>query len=122
MAIARDDFYSWYEFECFLGDCILNDGDISERVTVLHVNDWIRSDMTTNCKSWKTALKRFFSVLREHCFYGWYESIRESCENGVFSADDMTLANGKKNPGFSWCYGVEQLDDDIWYIFLNIKP
>lgn len=37
----------------------------------------------TECKSWKTAIRRFFKSLTDYPeFNGWQDGILESCENG----------------------------------------
>ena len=116
--MTRRDFTSFEEFE-YSGIA-----GRDEVVTVITENDWIKSDLMTNCKNLKTALRRFFKALdpenNNPAFYGWHEAISESCENGYFTANDSVLADGSRNEFPSWAYGVEQIDDGRWYIFLNV--
>lgn len=89
----------------------------------------ISVDITTKCKTWKTALNRFEKAFAEYddSIKDWAQGMRESCEAGYFK--DVTLP--------SWCtteeelkefnefgvysWGVEEIDDGEWYIFLNIS-
>ena len=120
MKMARDDFKSWEGYEAFLGACETNGLDMSERVSVLTVGDgWMRCDLITHCRSWRTALKRFFSVLSEPVFSGWFESMWDACECGAFCGNDHVP--GKPYDEVSWAYGVERLDDGVWYIYLNVR-
>ena len=81
-----------------------NLSSIDEKVFVLYDSrGWICSDCTTACKSYKTALRRFFKVLTENsetALSGWYAEILESCENGYFKMSDT-------ESGFHW--GVEEV-------------
>ena len=92
---------------------------------------WYDCDLTTSCKSYKTAIRRFFKAISDYAknesenahyfktvydfdesvFSGWAECMLESCENGYF-ADNA--------PG-SFAWGVEWVDEGRWYIFLNVK-
>jgi len=88
--------------------------NLDECVFTVSENEWYKCDLTTFCKSYKTAIKRFFKVLSdldEGVFSGWAECMLESCENGYF-ADNA--------PG-SFAWGVEWVDEGRWYIFLNVK-
>lgn len=92
-----------------------NLSSIDEKVFVLYdSHGWICSDCTTACKSYKTALRRFFKVLTENnetVLSGWYAEILESCENGYFQMSDT-------ESGFHW--GVEEVSEGVWYVYLNI--
>lgn len=91
-----------------------------EEVTVIRENGWIKTDVMTECKSWKTALRRFFKALADvpeiSC---WYEAMRESAENGYFKQNDFTLGFGERNEFPSYAFEIEALDENLWYIFLN---
>ena len=66
-----------------------------------HCNN-LCADLMTECKSWKTAIRRFFKSLADYPeFNGWQDGILESCENGYFS-------------------DKETYYDDCWYICLNV--
>lgn len=77
----------------------------------------VAMDMFTECKSCKTALRRFLKTFGEVNgeVKDWVEGIRESCENGYFS--DRTEYH--ENGAFSW--GVEEIMEGYWYVFLNIS-
>lgn len=96
-----------------------------ETLTVVTENGWIKADLMTECKSWKTALRRFFKALDPNNaeeFKGWYECMRESAENGYFKMNDSRMADGSRNPYMSFAWEIEEMDDGEWYIFLNIHP
>ena len=76
------------------------------------------ADMFTECKSFKTALKRFekaFGNVNGEV-KAWVEGMRESCENKYFHEKEMSFPQGGT---YSW--GVEEVDEGRWYIFLNIS-
>lgn len=88
----------------------------------------ISLDMFTECKSYKTALKRFAKAFDEieksAGIETWVEGMKESCENGYF-ADKLTYwdkeeerRRAKEFGTYAW--GVEQIDERLWYVFLNI--
>lgn len=114
--MKRYDFYSFDEFD--------QSGTAGEyeALTVLHKSGWIKCDIMTECKSYKTALRRFFKMIGDDPhFEGWYESMREAAENGYFKMNDFVMGNGEKNPLPGYAYEIEELDEGLWYIFLNIK-
>lgn len=124
MKFKRRDFDSMDAFF----EVMPYENDDENVVTVVHERNWYKCDIMTDCKSWKTALKRFFSVLSEPVFNGWYESMRECAENGMFSANDSILANHEANPDWCYSFGIECVDDGewtnskpTWYIFLNVR-
>lgn len=113
-------FKSFEEFEAWADH---ND----ESVPVLIDDGWKRSmDMTTECKSWKVALRRFakeFQTVPE--VNEWIPGIRESAESGYFS-DSLTYYDKdyeyeiiRKHGSYS--YGIEKIDEGRWYIFLNLS-
>ena len=74
------------------------------------------ADLETNCKSYKTALKRFFKALTDYPqFAEWEEQLNENCKEGCFQ--DFEKQNGEYNGG--WHFTVEQ-NDDSFYICLNV--
>lgn len=117
--MKRYDFNGFEEF---------SDAEVAgewEALTVVTENGWIKADLMTECKSWKTALRRFFKALDPDSaeeFEGWYECMRESAENGYFKGNDFTMADGSRNPYTSYVWEIEEMNDGEWYIFLNIHP
>lgn len=117
--MKRYDFNNFEEF---------SEAEVSgewEALTVVAENGWINADLMTECKSWKTALRRFFKVLDPNNaeeFEGWYECMRECAENGYFKMNDSRMADGSHNPYMSFAWEIEEMDDGEWYIFLNIHP
>lgn len=91
----------------------------------------ISIDMFTDCKSYKTALRRFEKTFREVSgeISVWIECMMESCENGCFedttgwkpawSNDPEEIKAHSKKGAYSW--GVEETSDGYWYLFLNIS-
>lgn len=70
-----------------------------EEVTVIRENGWIKCDLMTECKSYKTALRRFFKALANVSeVSGWYEDMNESAENGYFQMNDNMMADGTPEP------------------------
>ena len=89
----------------------------------------ISMDMFTECKSFKTALRRFEKIFRnvdaDAGVSEWIEGIRESCQNGFFK-DAMTMWDKAEEQRIartfgSYSWGVEEIDDGLWYIFLNVS-
>jgi hypothetical protein len=116
MKMKRYDFTSFEQFE--------QSGTAGEYevVTVIDEYGWMKSDIITECRSWKIALRRFFEALGEDSrLEGWYESMREGAENGYAQLNDFTLGNGNRNDCPSYAYEIEEIQDGVWYIFLNIK-
>lgn len=113
--MKRNDFNSFEDFH--------NSGTAGnyEELTVVHENGWIKCDLLTECKSWKTALRRFFKMLTEDIFEGWKECMEEAAENGYFKLDDFIMGDGSKNPFPGYCYEIEAIDENTWYIFLNLR-
>lgn len=92
-----------------------------EEVTVIRENGWIKCDLMTECKSYKTALRRFFKALANVPeVSGWYEDMSESAENGYFQMNDNMMADGTRNPFPGYAWEIED-HDGAWYIFLNVK-
>lgn len=83
-----------------------------EEVPVLISNEKrVSADLATDCKSWKTALRRFskaFPNVPE--FDGWFDGMKECAENGYFS----DVCEGE----YSW--GIEEPSDGNWYVYLNV--
>lgn len=91
----------------------------------------IATDMFTECKSYKTALRRFkktFAQVNPE-IEGWVDCMRESCESGYFqdttgwrpayTNDPKEIWEFAKGGRYSW--GVEETMEGYWYVFLNIS-
>jgi hypothetical protein len=86
-----------------------------EEVTVVRENGGIKCDLMTECKSYKTALRRFFKALANVPeVSGWYEDMKNAADGGCFKAQDIYHSD----PGYFWA--IED-HDGAWYIFLNVK-
>ena len=111
-----------------------NSSDYEGLPTVIDDGWKVAADMFTECKGWKTALRRiekaFADVYKE--VPAWVECIRESCENGCFedttcwmpewtrwTRDPETIRELAKDGTYS--YGVEEVMEGYWYVFLNIS-
>ncbi|MDO4305777.1 MAG: hypothetical protein Q4C77_03005 [Eubacteriales bacterium] len=119
-----DEYESWTERFNNVSDyqeipCAIDDG-------------WkVSVDMFTECKSWKTALRRFGKAFAEinSEIIDWVECIKESCESGYFKdttgwkpawTDDVEeVKEFAKNGTYS--YGVEETMEGYWYVYLNIS-
>ena len=83
------------------------------------------ADLDTECKRWKTAVRRFFKRVaaskmdeaEKEAILGWQETIVESCESGTF--EDAERIDGKATGG--WAYGVEQTEDGRWYVYVKVR-
>lgn len=77
------------------------------------------ADMQTSCKKAATAVKRFFSAIdpeKYPALASWKDGILEAVQSGTFS--ERETYNGMFTNGYSW--GVEALDDDRFYVYLNL--
>lgn len=107
---SYDEYSAWTEQ-------FSNCSDYEGIPVVIDDGNKVAMDMFTECKSFKTALRRFLKI-----FGGvngevkdWVAGMRESCENGYFHE-----ASGNRGTNaYSW--GVEQPMEGYWYVFLNIS-
>lgn len=80
--------------------------------------DW-KADAFIECKTAKTALKRFGKAFEKiyfnPAFAGWLETIAESIEAGIFT--DARCEDSQN--GYGW--GVECQDNNLYYVWLNAK-
>ena len=86
--------------------------DYEEIPMLIVVGNEIKADLMTECKSWKTALKRFdkvFMGLDEDLDGFLGEGFYESVESGYPSAAD---------PG-NYAYGIEEVNEGRWYIYVT---
>lgn len=123
-------FSSQEEYERWT-DTFENASDYQEIPCVIDDGWKISADMFTECKSYKTALRRFAKAFKEvhNDIAGWVECMRESCEAGCFqdvngwrpawSNDPEEVKELAKKGTYSW--GVEETSDGYWYVFLNIS-
>jgi len=119
---SYEDYENWTEqFE--------NCSDYQEIPCAIDDGFKVMTDMFTECKSWKTALRRFEKTFREvHSdITGWVECMREGAEGGYFKDECKPGWNATPEElkefyaGGSFSYGIEEVDDGYWYIFLNIS-
>lgn len=124
------EFANFAEYEKWINQ-FENCADFQE-IPCLIDDGWkISADMFTECKSWKTALNRFekaFSNANSE-LSPWIETIKEGCENGIFEnttgwmpawTTDPKEAEELAKDGI-YCFGVEEIAEGYWYIFLNIS-
>ena len=78
----------------------------------------IDADMQTTCKLAKTVVRRFFSQLK--ALDSGYEKLEEivACAISQWEGKDFVKQNWMYEYGY--CWSVENLGDDEWYIFLNV--
>lgn len=114
-----DDYFEWTDrFE--------NAFEYQEIPVVIDDGWKISMDLITYCKSYKTAIRRFAKAFMDvEQAEGWFEGIRETCDNGCFEDLNGWKVWGederetRKRGCYSW--GVEEVDDGCWYVFLNIS-
>lgn len=99
---TMEEFEKYFESGCY-----------NELVpTVITENCYYKVDFTTYCKSWKTAIRRAKKAFSEYVdIVVWLDGIEESCSNGCFNCDE-------KNDG-GWFFGVEEVADGVWYIYIS---
>lgn len=107
-------------FDDFEESGVAGEYEVTAIVKKDHCNN-LCADLMTECKSWKTAIRRFFKSLTDYPeFNGWQDGILESCENRYFSDKETYFEGGKSvycKGGYFW--EVENYDD-CWYICLNV--
>lgn len=89
-----------------------------ETVAVVNKADgYVCADVATFCKSWRTALDRFFKALaNDSRFDGWKGTIEYGVKTWGWS--DRETVNGQYTGG--WFWQVENLGNGSWYISLNV--
>lgn len=105
-------FYSDNEYENWTAK-FDNTSEYYDVPVLIVETERISADAFFQCKSWKTALRRFKKVFDNTALHQWVDVMYDSCESGYFK-DGFT---GDKKHYYSW--GVEQYDDE-WYVFLNV--
>lgn len=94
-----------------------------EEADIITENGKISADLMTECKTWKTALRRFFNAVAGIPELAeWKDCLTESCENGYFADAERVWDREKSESVFtgSWAYGVED-HDGAWYVFLVVR-
>lgn len=122
---SEDEFEAW-------SDSFEDRNGCDEIPTVIEDGKRIMMDMITNCKTWKTAVRRFRKAFAEcgEKVVGWIDGIEESCGNGYFfdregwkpawmSDPKEIAAYGNKYGRYAWA--VEEIDDGCWYVYLNLS-
>lgn len=121
---SYEEYESWTEqFE--------NCSDYEEIPTIIDDGWKIAADLFVECRSWKTALRRFAKAFDKFSdqIMGWVECMEESAENGYFqdttgwrpgwTTDPETVKEWAKNGIYG--YGIEEISEGLWYIYLNIS-
>ena len=105
-----DEYIEWTEqFD--------NCSDYEAIPTAIDDGKKISMDMFVECKSFKTAIRRFERAFAEFGaeMDGWIDSMRESCENGCFKD------SYREDSANAYSWGVEEPMDGYWYVFLSIS-
>lgn len=91
----------------------VNDVDVVENELT------VCADGEFECKSWKTAIRRFFKALADNVLFdGWKECLEECVDNGTWKEREEHY-NGEYIIG-GWHWGVESIDESHWYIELTV--
>lgn len=113
-----------YEFKSFAAFHMAEVAGEYEALIVVNENGWVKSDLLTECKSWKTAVRRFFKALAvryPEIAEEWEEGTKESAENGYFKGNDYMMADGSRNEFPRYAWEIEEISEGVFYIFLNVK-
>lgn len=117
--MTRKWFESMEQFSTWLDS---TNGDYDNVVSIVEESGWYKIDLTTNCKYASTAIRRFFNQLEDiKEAYDWKEEIAESVRSNCWHLNDFTMGDGSNNPYPMYSWGVEDLEDGWWYIFLNVR-
>ena len=121
--ISYDEYFEWTEqFE--------NCSDYQFLPTIIDDGFKIICDLFTECKTINTVMNRFekaFGYKKE--LIEWFEAMRESFESGCYEdikgcypsgIQDREEINEVLSNGM-YSFGIEQTDDDMWYVFLNVS-
>lgn len=121
--ISYDEYFEWTEqFE--------NCSDYQFLPTIIDDGFKISCDLFTECKTINTVMNRFekaFGYKKE--LIEWFEAMRESFESGCYedikgcyptwTTDIKEIQKFLKDGMYS--FGIEQTDDNLWYVFLNVS-
>lgn len=121
--ISYDEYSEWTEqFE--------NCSDYQLLPIIIDDGFKISCDMFTECASINTVMNRFekaFSYKEE--LKEWFETMRESFESGHYEnikgCYPAWITDRKEIQKFledgMYSFGIEQTDDNLWYVFLNVS-
>lgn len=121
--ISYDEYFEWTEkFE--------NCSDYQFLPTIIDDGFKISCDLFTECKTINTAMNRFekaFAYKKE--LIEWFEAMRESFEAGYYKDTKGCYPSWTNNTeeirkfleDGMYSFGIEQIEDDMWYVFLNVS-
>lgn len=79
----------------------------------------ISADLMVECKSYKTALRRFEKAFKDvPDIAEFYECLADSCDSKCFFAKEGYMSEQQYG---ALSYGVEQIDENRWYIYVNLS-
>ena len=128
MKMNRVNFSNDDSFSKWVNNCTDNMIDTDNTVTVIDDSEWIKIDLTTDCKSLLTAVNRMFSVFTEEemSYYNLNEwktylidAIKAKQFFGGLYANTMYHNSNYDNGWYSW--EIEWLTEDTVYIFFNLN-
>ena len=110
-----ETYYENHEHFDYVTD-VLDDGKI------------VSADAEIGCKSWKTAIRRFFNAVGDiEAFDGWEECMTEAAENDCFELKSIAYLWNEETCRYEYkytgdyAYTIEQIDDDCWYVSLRVR-
>lgn len=120
-------FISYREYENW-ADTFDNASDYQMIPTIIDDGWKISMDLFSECKSAKTAIRRFVRTFSENFpnVKDWGEGMMESIESGYWHDDSHGYKSAEEERkiaktfgAFSW--GIEETMEGEWYIFLNVS-
>lgn len=120
-------FDSFGEYEAW-ADTFDNAADYQAIPAIIDDGWKVAADFFTECKSAKTAIRRFVRVFSEIFpdVKDWGEGMLESIESGYWNSDSHGYQDAEEERriantfgAFSW--GIEEAMDGEWYIYLNVS-
>lgn len=119
-------FDSWDAYEAW-ADSFEGCYEYQTIPSAIVVDNGYRIDLMVECKGYKTAIRRFRKAFENisPSISDWCETMTESCENGYWSDSvkpswfhtKKEYSDYIRNGFYAW--GVEQIDDGLWYVYLN---
>ena len=112
---SQEQYEAYYE---------INEHKPGNIVDVVESETHYCADLTTYCKKPSTAVRRFFAAVNGIKDYEcWEEGMEESVESGYMSLKDTfwNEETGREDFGGNYAFGIEELDDGLWYMFFNVK-
>lgn len=125
MKVMKFDSFSEYEA---WADTFDNAADYQAIPSIIDDGWKVAADFFTECKSAKTAIRRFVRVFSESFpdVKDWGEGMLESIESGYWHSDSHGYQDAEEEHriaqtfgAFSW--GIEETMDGEWYIYLNVS-